>query len=63
MKKVKIRLNGREKEGFLITKTYRKIRQRKIGDRSYRWEERLLIWYIPKGIKSKSFLIVPLNEE
>ncbi|RLF82415.1 hypothetical protein DRN38_00145 [Thermococci archaeon] len=60
MKKIKINVNGEEKEGFLIEKTYSRKRKRRGNDKDYEWLEEYIIFYIPSSLRGKKWIVIPL---
>jgi len=62
MEKVKIKVNGKEVEGILVSKLYMSKRKRKVKDKVYEWEEEYLHIYIPKDMRSGKYIIIPLKE-
>ncbi len=59
MRKVKVRLNDKEVEAFLVDKIYERKRERQIKNKRYFWTERYIVFYIPSYVKSKRFLVIP----
>jgi len=59
VKKVKININGKEVEAYLINKVYERKRKRKIGKKEYSWNERYIVIYLPSSIECNEFLLIP----
>jgi len=60
MKKIKINVDGEEKEGFLIEKTYKRKRSRRGKDKDYEWLEEYIIFYIPSSLRGKKWIVIPI---
>jgi len=57
---VEVTLNGEKKKGILIEKVRRRKRKKEYKGRTYEWEQREIIVYIPKEIDSEKFILIPL---
>jgi len=58
--KVKIYINGEEKEGFIVDKIYRIRKRKEINGKIYEWDEYYIHVYVPGELRDKKFLIIPL---
>jgi len=57
---IEVELNGEKKKGILIEKVRRRKRKKEYKGRTYEWEQREIIVYIPKEIDSEKFILIPL---
>jgi len=60
MQKIKININGEEKEGFIVDKIYRNKKRKVINGKTYEWEEYYIHVYVPAELRNRKFLIVPI---
>ena len=61
MVRVKVKIDGREKEGILVTTLRRKTRRKKLNDKVYEWVEYYAYVYLPKEFVGKKLVLVPLD--
>jgi len=60
VKKIKIAVNGREVDAFLVDKIYRIRKRKEIDGKIYEWDEYYIHVYVPGELRDKKFLIIPL---
>jgi len=61
MKRVKVKINGKEKEAVVVDNVKEKKRVRNIKGQEYTWVEYYAYVYIPKGFVGKKLVLVPLD--
>ena len=62
MEKVKVNIDGKECEAYIIDKVYTRQRKRRIKGKEYSWEESCVYAYVPGNLKGKKLLLVPLPQ-
>lgn len=60
MQKVKVTINGQEKDAILIEKLYKNRKKRVIKNKLYVWEEYYIHVYVPSELRDKKFVLVPI---
>ena len=63
LKRIKVELLGKEREAIVVDKTHKRITKRKIDGKIYLYAERVFLFYVPKDLRDKAFLVVPIDRE
>lgn len=61
MVRVKVKIDGKEKEGILVNTVLKKTRKRRLNDKEYEWVEYYAYVYIPREFVGKKLVLIPLD--